>query len=95
MTAKRMISGEVLKQRNGLRIRRGYETLFIGSSQFTLTPPYLRMQFHSLHPPAFAAIRKGLSLTEFYSGATRLSDRFNEGLLLRRSQRQELTRLVT
>jgi hypothetical protein len=44
-----------------------------------------RIQFHSLHPPPFAAIRKGLSLTEFYSGATRFSGRFSEGLLLRRS----------
>ena len=32
-------------------------------------------------------MHKGLSLTEFYSGATRLSGRFNEGLLLRRSQK--------
>jgi len=31
------------------------------------------------------AIRKGLSLTEFYSGATTHSGRFSEGLLLRRS----------
>ena len=47
---------------------------------------HTRIQFHSLHPPPFAAIRKGLSLTDFYSGATRLSGRFSEGLLLRRSQ---------
>ncbi len=45
-----------------------------------------RIQFHSLHPPPFASIRKGPSLTDFYSGTTRLSGRFNEGLLLRRSQ---------
>ena len=44
-----------------------------------------RIQIHSLHPPPFAQMHKGLSLTEFYSGATRLSGRFNEGLLLRRS----------
>ena len=33
---------------------------------------YPRIQFHSLHPPPFASIRKGLSLTEFCSGTTRL-----------------------
>ena len=44
------------------------------------------IQIHSLHPPPFAQMHKGLSLTEFYSGATRLSGRLNEGLLLRRSQ---------
>ena len=44
------------------------------------------IQFHSLHPPPFALKCKGLSLTEFCSGATRLSGRFSEGLLLRRSQ---------
>ena len=43
------------------------------------------IQFHSLHPPPFAPKCKGLSLTEFCSGATRLSGRFSEGLLLRRS----------
>ena len=46
------------------------------------------IQFHSLHPPPFAPKCKGLSLTEFCSGATRLSGRFSEGLLLRRSQSQ-------
>ena len=40
------------------------------------------IQFHSLHPPPFAPKCKGLSLTEFCSGATRLSGRFSEGLLL-------------
>ena len=45
------------------------------------------IQFHSLHPPPFAPKCKGLSLTEFCSGATRLSGRFSEGLLLRRSHR--------
>ena len=44
------------------------------------------IQFHSLHPPPFAPKCKGLSLTEFCSGATRLSGRFSGGLLLRRSQ---------
>ena len=44
------------------------------------------IQFHSLHPPPFAPKCKGLSLTEFCSGATRLSGLFSEGLLLRRSQ---------
>jgi hypothetical protein len=47
--------------------------------------PHPRIQFHSLHPPPIAAIRKGLSLTDFYSGATRQTGRFCEGLLLRRS----------
>ena len=44
-----------------------------------------RVKFHSLHPPPFAAIRKGLSLLDFYSGATGQTGRFSEGLLLRRS----------
>jgi hypothetical protein len=44
--------------------------------------PHPRIQFHSLHPPPFAEIRKGLSLTDFYAGATGLSGRFSEGLLL-------------
>ena len=48
------------------------------------------IQFHSLHPPPFAPKCKGLSLTEFCSGATRLSGRFSEGLLLRRSQFMEV-----
>ena len=62
------------------------------ASRFSLAQPiyhhrvaHPRIKFHSLHPPPFASIRKGLSLTEFYSGATRLSGRFSEGLLLRRS----------
>ena len=38
-----------------------------------------RIQFHSLHPPPFAAIRKGLSLTDIYAGATRLSGRLHTG----------------
>ena len=49
------------------------------------------IQFHSLHPPPFAPKCKGLSLTEFCSGATRLSGRFSEGLLLRRSHRAALS----
>ena len=51
------------------------------------------IQFHSLHPPPFAPKCKGLSLTEFCSGATRLSGRFSEGLLLRRSQFHLVSRL--
>ena len=50
------------------------------------------IQFHSLHPPPFAPKCKGLSLTEFCSGATRLSGRFSEGLLLRRSQSRPFLR---
>ena len=40
MTAKRMISGDVLKYRNGFLIRRGYETRLSGSSEFCLTVPF-------------------------------------------------------
>ena len=47
----------------------------------------LRMALVTRHPP-FAPKCKGLSLTEFCSGATRLSGRFSEGLLLRRSHRR-------
>ncbi len=39
MTAKRIIAGEVLKYRNGLRISGHYETRFAGSSYFALTLP--------------------------------------------------------
>jgi NAD(P)-dependent dehydrogenase (short-subunit alcohol dehydrogenase family) len=39
MTAKRIISGEVLKYRNGLGIRGDYETHFASASHFTLTMP--------------------------------------------------------
>ena len=39
MTARRMTSGERLKERKGLCITRGYETLRPGSSRFTLTMP--------------------------------------------------------
>ena len=40
MTARRMISGEVLKYRNEFLIHRHYETCFAGSSQFALTRPW-------------------------------------------------------
>ena len=42
ITARRMISGRVLKHLNGERfvIRRGYETALHGSSWFCLTVPY-------------------------------------------------------
>ena len=39
MTAKRMISGDVLKYRNGFFIPRRYETCFRRSSNFALTLP--------------------------------------------------------
>jgi transposase len=39
ITARRMISGEVLKYRNGLRIGKGYETGIRRSSDFPLTLP--------------------------------------------------------
>ena len=52
------------------------------------------IQFHSLHPPPFAPKCKGLSLTEFCSGATRLSGRFSEGLLLRRFSVSQVSKIV-
>ena len=39
MTVKRIISGEVLKYRNGLRISGDYETRSTGASYFALTVP--------------------------------------------------------
>ena len=39
ITARRMISGELLKQRKGLFITADYESLLSGSSQFSLTMP--------------------------------------------------------
>jgi len=39
MTAKRIISGEVVKYRNGLGISGDYETRFASASHFTLTMP--------------------------------------------------------
>jgi hypothetical protein len=39
ITAKRMISGDVLKYRNGFLIRECYETAISGSSEFLLTLP--------------------------------------------------------
>ena len=39
MTAKRIISGEDLKYRNGLRISGDYETRSAGASLFSLTVP--------------------------------------------------------
>ncbi len=46
MTARRMISGEVLKLRNGLLIHRHYKAHLAGSSQFALTPPNQCLQNH-------------------------------------------------
>ena len=39
MTARRMTSGELLKERKGLCITGGYEAVRPGSSRFTLTMP--------------------------------------------------------
>ena len=39
MTAKRIISGEVLKYRNGLGVSGDYETRFASASYFALTMP--------------------------------------------------------
>ena len=47
MTAKRIISGEVLKYRNGLRISGDYETRFAGSSYFALTVPCRRLNWRN------------------------------------------------
>ncbi len=44
MTARRMISGEVLKYRNGCLIHGRYETNLADSSQFILTPPDAGLQ---------------------------------------------------
>ncbi len=40
MTAKRMVSSEILIYRNGLCVSGNYETRFGGSSYFTLTVPF-------------------------------------------------------
>ena len=40
ITAKRMISGDVLKYRKGLLIRECYENAIFGSSEFPLTLPF-------------------------------------------------------
>src|SRR3954452_2372467 len=42
------------------------------------------IKLHHLHPPPSAITPKGYLLPEFYSGATGLTGRFNEGFLLRR-----------
>ena len=46
MTAKRIISGEVLKYRNGLRISGDYETRFTDSSYFALTVPNAKLDIY-------------------------------------------------
>ena len=48
------------------------------------------IQFHSLHPPPFAPKMQRAIADGICSGATRLSGRFSEGLLLRRSQAPSL-----
>jgi hypothetical protein len=44
------------------------------------------IKLNHLHPPPSAMTPKGYLLPEFYSGATGLTGRFNEGFLLRRLQ---------
>ena len=44
ITAKRMISGDVLKYRKGLLIRECYETAIFGSSEFPLTLPFVSVR---------------------------------------------------
>ncbi len=45
ITAKRMISGELLKQRNGFLIRRGHGSARPCSSSFNLTLPFAPVEF--------------------------------------------------
>jgi hypothetical protein len=45
MTAKRIISGEVLKYRNGLGISGDYETRSVSASHFALTMPSDNLHF--------------------------------------------------
>src|SRR5947209_7798639 len=49
---------------------------------YRVTNPPIKL--HHLHPPPSATTPKGYLLPEFYSGATGLTGRFNEGFLLRR-----------
>src|SRR5205814_8956185 len=49
---------------------------------YRVTNPPIKL--HHLHPPPSAVTPKGYLLPEFYSGATGLTGRFNEGFLLRR-----------
>jgi hypothetical protein len=47
--------------------------------------PHLQIEIHVLHPsPSAESKAKGYLLLDFYSGATGLPGRFDEGLLLRR-----------
>jgi hypothetical protein len=67
ITARRMISGEVLKYRNGLRIGKGYETGIRRSSDFPLTLPHRLFGPIGHIPPAEAeanyyAARKTLDM---------------------------------
>src|SRR5207245_7364383 len=48
---------------------------------YRVTNPPIKL--HHLHPPPSAMTPKGYLLPEFYSGATGLTGRFNEGFLLR------------
>ena len=49
---------------------------------YRVTNPPIKL--HHLHPPPSAITPKGYLPPEFYSGATGLTGRFNEGFLLRR-----------
>src|SRR3984957_328652 len=51
---------------------------------YRVTNPPIKL--NHLHPPPSAITPKGYLLPEFYSGATGLTGRFNEGFLLRRLQ---------
>jgi hypothetical protein len=56
---------------------------------YRVTNPPIKL--HHLHPPPSAITPKGYLLPEFYSGATGLTGRFNEGFLLRRLQTTQLS----
>jgi len=45
MTVRRMISGDVLKYRNGFLIRESYKTAISGSREFPLTPPTVMLVY--------------------------------------------------
>src|SRR5437764_7816093 len=53
---------------------------------YRVTNPPIKL--NHLHPPPSAITPKGYLLPEFYSGATGLTGRFNEGFLLRRLHQQ-------
>ena len=59
ITVRRITSGELLKQRKGLRIAGGYGSSPGGSSQFSLTMPYRLLRLPTLAPDIISAIVNG------------------------------------